>query len=68
MKNFEPSVSLLKPIHEFIDLNNSKFCFHPDIKDRLFKRKMKNGISSVVKMSKIPKKVKQWLTYDKTPK
>ena len=56
----ESCTTQLKPVHEFIDINNSKFCFHPDIKDRIFKRKMKNGISSVVKMSKIPKKVKQY--------
>ena len=49
-----------KPPEQFINIDTSdKYCYHPDIPHRIFKRRMKNGTPLVVKIAKIPKWIKQ---------
>ena len=56
----EDSTTILKPGSNFLNIGNSeKYCHHEQIPHRIFKRRWKNGLPSVIKMAKIPKQVKQ---------
>ena len=57
----EDSTTIFKPVEEFLNIGNSgKYCHHEQIPNRIFKRRWKNGLPSVIKKAKIPKQVKQY--------
>ena len=53
--------SMIKPVDEFINLEGfENYCYHPDIKHRIYKKKNKEDTQIIIKVSKIPKTVKQF--------
>ena len=53
--------NIFKPVEEFINLDGFEgYCYHPDIDHRVYKKKYKDEGPIIIKVSKIPKSVKQF--------